>query len=149
MNVPTPKVIIRKMWKKDEDESLNRLVEEFGSNENWTAIANKLGGRNRKQCREKYHNHLKAELIFGHFSVEEDQLIGQLQKKYGNQWAKIAKFLPGRSNNAVKIGWRMRNTYVPMPAAKRTKSTPSKPDTAKEKELKAPAEEDVVSRKGW
>ena len=35
-------------------------------------------------------------------TAEEDRLILELQSKYGNKWRKIATYLPGRTDNAVK-----------------------------------------------
>jgi len=52
--------------------------------------------------RERYHNHLDPNVKKGGWSKEEDELILRLQKQYGNAWAKITSFLPGRTDNAVK-----------------------------------------------
>jgi len=68
----------------------------------WSEIADKIPGRIGKQCRERWYNHLDPVLKKGGWMEEEDELLVTAQGKWGNAWTKIAKELPGRSENAVK-----------------------------------------------
>ncbi len=50
--------VSKRVWYADEDQRLNELVRRMGTG-SWTAIALQLGGgRNSKQCRERYENWL-------------------------------------------------------------------------------------------
>ncbi|KAG4982182.1 Transcription factor MYB27 [Glycine soja] len=93
-------------WLQEEDEQLTSFVTRLGERR-WDSLAKVAGlKRSGKSCRLRWMNYLRPNLKHGHFSVEEEQLIVQLQQQLGNKWAKIARKLPGRTDNEIKNFWR-------------------------------------------
>ena len=43
-----------------------------------------------------WHNHLNPDIKKTPWTEEEDRIILEKHSQFGNQWAKIAEFLPGR-----------------------------------------------------
>ncbi|CAB1119571.1 MYB [Ectocarpus sp. CCAP 1310/34] len=92
-------------WTKDEDDRLNDLVKIFGVK--WSQISDHMPGRVGKQCRERYLNHLDPSLRHGPWTEEEERLLLSLHARLNNQWAEIARQIPGRSDNDVKNRWNL------------------------------------------
>ena len=94
-----------KGWNPAEDRGVIRLVKEHGPDQ-WAAVAEGLNnGRNEKQCRERWLNHLDPSINKGAWTAEEDATILKSQQALGDQWDEIAKLLPGRPGHAVKNRW--------------------------------------------
>ncbi|KAJ1633796.1 Homeodomain-like protein, partial [Pavlovales sp. CCMP2436] len=92
---------IKRAWSAEEDATLLKMIEVHGA-QSWSTIASFLVGRVGKQCRERWFNHLCPEVVKGDWTPEEDKVIMDSVRDLGTCWSKIVKFLPGRTDNAIK-----------------------------------------------
>jgi len=90
-------------WTREEDNILKDKRALYGRK--WAKIATHLPGRQGKQCRERYVNHLDPDLKKGQWTDDEEALLIVLHERHGNRWANIAKDLEGRSDNDIKNHW--------------------------------------------
>lgn len=91
----------RKPWTVEEDEAVRAAVATVGVRQ-WPLVAEMCPWRTGKQCRERWHNHLDTAVKKEPWSLREERMIVELQAKFGNRWSDIAKYMPGRTDNAIK-----------------------------------------------
>jgi hypothetical protein len=96
--------LVKGSWSDKEDQLLRSIVAR--GPKNWGKVASCIPGRTSKQCRERWSQHLDPILLRCDFCAEEDNIILATHAKVGNKWAAIARALPGRTENTVKIRFR-------------------------------------------
>ncbi|CAM8879793.1 unnamed protein product [Rhodiola kirilowii] len=88
-------------WTQEEDDLLREQITAHGT-DNWTVIASKFNDKTTRQCRRRWYTYLNSDFKKGGWTPEEDMLLCEAQKVYGNKWTEIAKVVSGRTDNAVK-----------------------------------------------
>ncbi|KAL1330098.1 hypothetical protein HN51_047254 [Arachis hypogaea] len=73
----------------------------------WAIIASKFKDKTTRQCRRRWYTYLNSDFKKGGWSPEEDMLLCEAQKLYGNRWTEITKVVSGRTDNAVKNRFSM------------------------------------------
>ena len=88
-------------WLPSEDELVRSLVQQHGPRK-WTLIATRLKTKTQKQVYARWRDYLQPGLTTKPWSAEEQARLVELQAHVGNQWAVLARLMPGRSPNAIK-----------------------------------------------
>jgi hypothetical protein len=91
-------------WTPEEDQTLGRLVTEFGNN--WDAIHQQMNGRSVGEISARWTKVLNPALAKGSFVPGEDALILQFVKEHGeDSWSQIVTVLPERNAKQCRARW--------------------------------------------
>lgn len=77
--------------------------------------------RTGKSCRLRWVNYLHPGLKRGKMTAQEERFVLELHAKWGNRWSRIARKIPGRTDNEIKNYWR---THMRKKAQERKKAIP-------------------------
>lgn len=104
--------IVSASWSAAEDERLAQVVHLEESNalnsnpaEKWPRVASQFEGRTRKQCQERWLNHLKLRIGCAYWTDEEELILRSAIEELGFNWVAIAQRLPGRTHYGAKNHW--------------------------------------------
>lgn len=96
---------------KAEDAKLAMLVAEYSDND-WKTIAEHMAPRTARQCRERWTNYVNPSLSKDPWTPEEDLLLIEKHKEFGNHWKIIERYFNNRSKNNIKHRWAsMKDNY--------------------------------------
>ncbi|GKC49697.1 transcription factor MYB124-like protein [Tanacetum coccineum] len=83
-------------WSQEEDAILREQIGTHGT-DNWAIVASKFKDKTTRQCRRRWFTYLNSDFKKGGWSQEEDMLLCEAQKIFGNRWTEIAKVVSGRT----------------------------------------------------
>jgi hypothetical protein len=96
--------LVKGSWTAAEDQTIIDFVRDNGPKE-WTRLSSLMPGRIGKQCRERWRNHLDPQVNREPWTSDEDRILQEMHATLGGAWVKLAMYLPGRSDNAIKNRW--------------------------------------------
>lgn len=105
----------RTKFSPEEDNTLIDLVESMDPVD-WKLVADAMGNRTARQCRERYQNYLAPNVAVKEWTKEEDEKLLTQYKIHGPHWSLIRSVFPGRSCVNIKNRWAKLNHKRTHPA---------------------------------
>jgi hypothetical protein len=95
---------IRQPFTPQEDAQLIQIVTEQPSL-SWHEVAALLPNRTSRQCRERWMDYLRPDIISRPWTDAEDELILHEIERIGYKWTRISNSFENRSQRDVKNRW--------------------------------------------
>ena len=94
-------------WTPEEDEKLLQGVQEHRAKD-WRRIAEDVPGRDRAQCRNRWHDKVNPDINHGPWSEDEDKILMDNHKTLGSKWREYRTLLPARTGKAIRKRWKSK-----------------------------------------
>ena len=116
-------------WNANEDNRLLMAIHKYG-NDNWNKIALFVGnGRSRSQCSQRWIRVLDPKISKNHWTEEEEALLIDLVKKFGNKnWMKVSLCMGNRSD--VQCRYRYKHLLQKQPNTFEEENSASSPPSS-------------------
>jgi hypothetical protein len=85
----------------DEDAKLKALSSE-APRPDWFTLAQQLPGRSARQCKDRWQKYLSPDIKRCAWTPAEDGVLRERYDEFGPKWARIAAFLPNRTDYMMK-----------------------------------------------
>jgi hypothetical protein len=95
----------RRPFTSDEDEHLRQLVTAKG--EDWLKIAHQMPERTARQCHERWLHYVSPGIVSTPWTADEEAIIEDKVKEYGQQWKFMERYLPGRRDSHIKNHYKV------------------------------------------
>lgn len=95
------KGVSKRKFSQEEDNFILKMVSENGLHY-WKQIADQLGTRTPRQCRERWKHYLSPGIESGPWTPEEDLILQTKYHELGPKWSIIRESLPGRTDVNIK-----------------------------------------------
>ncbi|MEO2190998.1 MAG: Myb-like DNA-binding domain-containing protein [bacterium] len=92
------------IWTDAEDELLYMWQQRIGNK--WSEVAKHIPGKSGQQCAQRWRHRVNPNIKRDKWNKLEDALLIRLVELYGNQWALIARNVPGRTDQQCMGRWR-------------------------------------------
>lgn len=102
------------MFTVNDDKKLKSIINSMDSLD-WNLIAEKMGNRNARQCKDRWTKYLSPNVNRLPFTALEDMLLFEKYKELGPHWVLISKFFNNRSDTSIKSRFMQlkRHNLVP------------------------------------
>lgn len=105
---------IARPFSLEEDQKLLSLVSQHGD-QDFELIASKMEGRTIKEVRYHYFKELNPNIDSSNWLPEEESLLIQLFKSYGENWSLFTKEFPNRTADSIKSKFFTIKSQIKVP----------------------------------
>jgi hypothetical protein len=95
----------RRPFTPEEDEQLRQLVAANG--EDWPTVALRMPDRTARQCHERWLHYVSPGIASTPWTADEEAIIEDKVKEYGQQWKFMERYLPGRRDSHIKNHYKV------------------------------------------